>query len=102
MIGVLVFKLWLKEKEDVFVNEPVIILPIDVIVTIPLPSEGSNIIPDPATIRVTPPLLAYEALKEYDDVPSKEPVTPEVTFNEFKVASEPLVTIFFQFGILFL
>ena len=41
-----------------------------------------------------------DAVKAYEDVPNNEPVIPLDTVNEFKVASEPLITTFFQLGMI--
>ena len=40
-----------------------------------------------------------EAVKAYDEVPNNEPVIPDVTVNEFKVALLPEVTTLRQLGI---
>jgi hypothetical protein len=43
---------------------------------------------------------AKDALVENEEVPNREPVIPLITFNEFKLASDPDTMTFFQLGIL--
>ena len=60
-----------------------------------------------AVSGTTNKLVAFNQAVEANDAevavpvkdPVNEPVTPAVTFNEFKLASEPDTMTFFQFGI---